>query len=77
MTLSSRMGLRQLDMSGKGSFKPKFGGKEVPVYRYTKSYSIFAKYGREMYKFAFYAKQRVRGKFFNMLRTLMGKSIQP
>jgi hypothetical protein len=63
MTIAAEMGLKQLDMSGKGSFKPKFGAEKVPVYRYSKSYSIFAKTGREVYKFIFYAKQKIKGKF--------------
>lgn len=63
MTLSGKLGIKQYNMCGGGSFKPKFGGQEVPVYRYVKSYSVFAKLGRELYKSVVHAKQRIQGRF--------------
>lgn len=68
MTVSARFGIQQYDMCGSGSFKPKFGGQEVSVYRCTKSYSILAKLGRKMYRTIFYAKQRLKGKFLCRIR---------
>lgn len=61
MTLSAKLGIQQYNMCGGGSFKPKFGGEQVPVYRFYKSYSIAARLGREIFKSVFYAKQKLRG----------------
>ena len=68
ITRAAQMGLKQLDMSGKGSFKPKFGGDKMTVYKYSKSYSYFAKAGREAYKSLFYIKQKMKGKYFNYFK---------
>lgn len=66
MTLSAKLGISQYDMCGSGSFKPKFGGNKVTIYKYSKSYSILAKLGREAYKSIFYAKQRLKGKYLKV-----------
>lgn len=68
MTRSAKMGIKQLDLTGKGSFKPKFGSEAVDVYTYLKSYSILAGIGREAYRSYFYAKQKIKGKYLSMVR---------
>ena len=69
MTFFAKKGLPQLDMSGDGSFKPKFGAREVAVYKYAKSYNAAARLGREAYRRAFSVKQAVSGR----LATLISK----
>ena len=63
MSLAARIGIRQYDMCGGGSghFKSKFGGKQIPVYKYYKNYSKLASIGRQVYKLAFQGKQRIMG----------------
>lgn len=62
MTIAVKKGIKGYDMTGSGTFKPKFGGHEVVVYKYNKSYALLAKYGREIYKSVFYVKQKIKGK---------------
>lgn len=61
MMLAAGKGIAEYDMSGEGSFKPKFGGKRVVIYRYMKSFSLLAKYGRAAYKTLFYVRQKLSG----------------
>jgi hypothetical protein len=61
MTRSAGLGISRYDMCGSGSFKPKFGGQKVAVKRYSKSYSLLARVGREAYRSFFYARQRIKG----------------
>ncbi len=68
MTRSAGMGISQYDMCGSGSFKPKFGGEKVAVRRYSKSYSLLARVGREAYRSYFYARQRLQGRFRTALQ---------
>jgi hypothetical protein len=65
MTLSANLGIKQYNMCGGGSFKPKFGGNKVSEYRYIKSYSMFSKLGRKAYKSFFYTRQKLKGKFLH------------
>ncbi len=62
MTMFGKKGLPQMDMCGDGSFKPKFGAREVKVYRYAKSYNAAAKLGRELYRKAYSVKQALNGR---------------
>lgn len=61
MSRSAQLGIGQYNMCGQGSFKPKFGGEQVPVYRYYKSYSNTARLGRKIFRSVIYAKQKLRG----------------
>jgi lipid II:glycine glycyltransferase (peptidoglycan interpeptide bridge formation enzyme) len=45
-----------------GKFKNKFNGSYETVYRYVKSYSIFAKYGRQAYKLFQNSRQNIKAK---------------
>jgi len=62
MDMFAKKGIPQLDMCGDGSFKPKFGAKEVPVYKYAKSYNVSAKLGRKVYQTTFRVKQALSGR---------------
>jgi lipid II:glycine glycyltransferase (peptidoglycan interpeptide bridge formation enzyme) len=68
MTHSARRGIKQLDLTGKGTFKSKFGSEKVTVYNYLKSYSTLARLGREAYRSYFYAKQKIQGEYARTLR---------
>jgi len=67
MTHAARRGIQLLDLTGKGSFKPKFGSEKVAVHNYMKSYSLLAKFGREAYRSFFYAKQKIKGGYAHLL----------
>ncbi len=61
MRIAAREGVERYDMCGSGTFKPKFGAVEIPVYRFFRSRSVAAMLARESYKAAFYVLQRMRG----------------
>ena len=64
MSLAAEKGINEYDMVGRdrGNFKAKFGAKPFVYNHYFKSYSPVARAGRELYKFLFYAKQKLKGK---------------
>jgi hypothetical protein len=62
MTIAAKIGIKEYDMTGGGTFKPKFGGIQLNVYGYHKSYTLLAKYGRSIYKSLFRVKQKIEGK---------------
>jgi hypothetical protein len=61
MRHASKSGITEYDTCGGGSFKKKFGYPFMPYYRYYKSYSCFAKVGREAYRFKFNFLQKIKG----------------
>ena len=70
MALSGAKGIQEYSMGDNyripehgGRFKDKFNGHQLPVYRFIKSYSLVAKYGREVYKNAMYVKQSLKDMF--------------
>jgi len=65
MVRAARLGITQYDLCGSGSFKAKMGGEQVAVYRYHKSYSLSAKWARDLYKTIFYARQKLLGRLKN------------
>jgi len=62
MTMFAKKGMPQLDMCGAGSYKAKYGALNVPVYKYAKSYNVFARVGREAYRKMFRMKQELSGR---------------
>jgi len=63
MEMSAREGISLYNMCGDGSFKPKFGAVRTPVFKYIKSFHPLARVGRELYRAACYARQRIAGRF--------------
>jgi len=61
MKIASNRGIKEYDMEGAGSFKPKFGGKEIKIYRWYKSYNPLAKIARSIYQFQFKILQKIKG----------------
>ncbi len=68
MKYAADLGIPKYDMGGAGSFKPKFGGLETPIYRFYKSYSLQAKLGREFYRILFLSKQRIKGSILSIYK---------
>jgi hypothetical protein len=66
MTLSAKLGIKQYNMCGGGSFKPKFGGEKIFTYRYYKSSSVMLKFVREAYKSFHSIKQKLKGKVLSI-----------
>ncbi len=63
MLRASKLGIKECNLYGDGDYKAKYGAQKVTYNRYFKSYSIFAKLGREAYKFIFRTIQKLNGIF--------------
>lgn len=50
MKTAGRGGILKYDMGGGGNFKAKFGGKEIELYRWSKSFNLLTKIARSIYK---------------------------
>ena len=69
MSMAGSQGIKSYNLgdnyrvsSSGGKFKNKFNGSYETVYSYIKSYSIFAKYGREAYKLVQNSRQNLEAK---------------
>jgi len=61
MKIAAQRGILKYDMGG-GLFKQRFGGRLIKKYHCYKSYNLFAKFSREIYKYQFRISQRLKGK---------------
>jgi len=61
MTMAAKKGILKYDMGGRGTFKPKFGGKLTPTYHWYKSYNPLAGLARTLYQYKFKILQKIKG----------------
>lgn len=61
MKIAAKRGILRYETGG-GGFKQRFGGKLIKKYHWYKSYNLFAKFGRKIYKHQFRILQRLKGK---------------